>query len=1277
MKKIALAFILSSFLGLSAQVTQKISIDWTQKKKLNNLDSSVEIPQFNLQNFFYNDVEKTLYYYKKFPSNGVLEENNFQISLVNYESISENELGDLNKDNIPNTINFELKNNIAREKLFYTIKFSPIIKTAEGFKKVTSLTFSTNSSRNSQIQVMSSFDEISNSVLNDGPLYRFFVEKSGVYRLTRGFLQQLGFNTNVNPRKIKIYGNGGRMIPLRNSVPYPVDLAENAIQIVGEEDGVFDNQDFILFYAEGVDNWSEENQSNLNLYDNRSYYYITSQGGDGKRIENLETPSSGNITSITTFDDYQFYEKDLVNIGRLGRKWFGEQFNINESQTFTLNFPNIVTSVPVKATIQVAAVSFSTSNFEFKANGQTFSTTSVFPVTASGPIFQERTIATTFSGAETIDLNVVFDNNGVPSANGYLNYINLVAKRNLRGYGKQFRFQYDDAISTLGIGEFIFSEPQSITQVWDITDIYNTKRVENINPNGFTFRANLGEIRKYITVVPNDYFTPSFSNPALVSRQNLKGTIFNNEQGQFQDIDYLIITPNFLKSEADRLANFHRTNSNLNVKVVTLDPIYQEFGSGKQDIGAIRNFVKYVYFNASTPEKRVKYLNLFGDASFDFKNRIINNTNIVPIYHSVNSNSLFSSICSDDFFGMMDFNEGNVESFGQELDIAVGRMLVSTIQQAKEMVDKVIQYYAPESYGRWRNNFSLISDDVDLDWEGSIQGGIDNLGDQISTQKPFVNVFKYHADSYLQETSAGGNRYPKLRQDIINAFEQGSLVFNYFGHGGEDGLAQERIYEKTDAQNLNNPFRYPLFVTVTCELTRFDNPFRQTAGEFTYWNPNGGAISMVTTVRQIGVQQGLVINDFLAANLYGFNSNEEITIAEALRRSKNEYNSPLLMVFYIGDPALQLAIPKPKIVLTHINNVPVSESTFIFNALSFATLKGEVRDENGNQLLENYNGEVAIQIFDKNLNRDTLGNDGTTLNGNLIILNFNELGETIFRGNATVTNGIFEFSFVVPKDIRIPIDSGRISFYAKTNNPVLQDQTGFNTDIQVGGINKSAPEDNVGPTVRLYMNDETFINGGITNESPIFLAFLEDENGINTASGIGHDIVAILDGDESNPFILNDYYETELNNYRKGIVRFPFRNLSVGLHTITFKAWDVYNNPITAEIQFVVVGDDTVTLTNVLNYPNPFVSYTQFWFTHNKPFEPLDVQVQIFTITGKVVKSINQTVVTEGFLSREITWDGRDDFGDKIGKGVYVYKLTVRSRLSNKTAEKIEKLVIL
>lgn len=1287
MKKFLLLYIILNCVFSTAQNAVSVDVTWQEGKLLDLGSHQLNIPHFQQKNFFFDDVKQSIYYNHKFSITSPIDENSFKIASLVYENISQNQLGDLSIKNIPNQLNVTLKNGKARDLLQALLTFSPIIRTNEGFKRVKSFTLTYSNSTAYQQRNETSFDfsTIQNSALATGDWYRFYVEKSGVYKISRNFLSQLGMNTNVDPRNIKIYGNGGRMIPLLNSIEYPSDLAENAILFVGEDDGIFNPEDYILFYAEGTDNWNTESATNLNLFEDKSFYYVTVQGGSGKRITTTSQPSDPATTIFTTFDDYQFYEKDLTNIGRIGRTWYGEQFSSQTPLSIDFSFPNIASNTSIQLTVTSGAVSLSSSSLAINAGGQQQNINFSAIPTYSSTLFSSGSTTLTIPSTQELSVELTYNNNGVPSARGFLNYIIAKSKRNLQGYGKQFRFQNESAANLIGVGEFQLTNASTIPQVWDITDIYNTTKYENEGNSTFSFKVNLGEIRKYIAVDPSDYYNPLRESQSKVVNQDIKGTIFNNAQGQFQDIDYIIVTPTNLLSEAERLANFHRNYSNLNVKVVTLDKIYQEFSSGKQDVGAIRNLMKYVYFNASNDSKRVKYLNLFGDASFDYKNRIPNNTNIVPVFHSLNSESLLSSTMTDDFYGMMDPHEGrminqsNLPGF-EALDIAVGRMLVSSTQQAREMVDKVIQYHDINSYGRWRNNFTLVSDDVDESWEAQIQSGIDNLGNTINTEKPFVNVLKFHSDSYIQEASAGGQRYPKLKQELLNAIQNGSLVFNYFGHGGEDQLASERIFGKTEAQNLNNQYRYPLIVTVTCEFTRFDNPYRQTAGEFTYWNPSGGAISLITTTRQIGVTTGQSINEGFSSFLYGYgpNSNEETTIAEALRRAKNAYNSQTLMVFYIGDPALKLAIPKPKIILTKVNDVPTESSTLVFNALSKVKLSGEVRDINGDALLSNYNGDIAVQIFDKSINRNTLANDNTRDgSNNLIIMNFQTLGETIFRGNATVTNGLFEIEFIVPKDISIPVGNGRISFYAKSASPVLQDQTGYDTSILIGGINENAPEDNIGPRVRLYMNDESFISGGITNASPIFLAFLEDENGINTASGIGHDIVAILDGDENNPYLLNDYYETELNNYTKGKVRFPFRDLAPGLHTITFRAWDVYNNPVTAEIQFIVVGDETISLTNVLNYPNPFVSYTQFWFSHNRPFEPLDVQVQVFTITGKIVKTINQVINTEGFLSREITWDGRDDFGDKIGKGVYVYKLTVKSNLTNKKVEKIEKLVIL
>ena len=1285
-KKIFAVLVLFLFsITIFAQNKEAIKIDW----KLSNysiLEKQYVFPSFQEKFYDVDLVNKKLFFKSNFISSST---NTIRLIDFKTEVISEKDLYDLEKNKLEPKINFQTAFSKAREDFYISYSFNPIYIENGIIKRVISFEYEiVNSQRNS---INSTFTQnIENSVLATGDWYRFYVEKSGVYKISKGFLESLGFNTNVDPRNIRIYGNGGRMVPLLNSISYPMDLEENAIQIIGEEDGNFSSQDYILFYAEGTDTWSAENRTHLNLFADKSYYYVTSSLGTGKRIQESIQPTGTPSLNFTVFDDYKFYEKDLFNPGKIGRKWLGDQFGIDNEKTFEFNIPNIVTSSPVKFYANLASASFGNSNFQVQVNQQTIGNVNFLSLSNVDFVSAvENFLETTFSASSpNITVKLTYSNGGVPASRGYLDYIILEAKRNLTGYGNQFVFRNLEEESNIGVGQYTISNASSISQVWDVSDIYNAKKYSN-NQATFSYKVNLGQSKKYIAVDVNDYFNPLKESNSKVINQNLKGTIFNSSQGTLEDVDYIIVTPSFLYGQAEKLANFHRNNSGLKVRTVTLESIYQEFSSGKQDVAAIRNFVKYIYNNASTTQNRIKYVNLFGDASFDYKNRIPNNTNIVPVFHGLNplanmtnntSNySILTTFMSDDFFGLMDDNEGQMLPNGSEgIDIAVGRMVASTPQEADDVVNKVIHYYDEKSYGRWRNSYVVLTDDADSESDSSLQFGLNGMIDNLNNNYPFINAKKIHTDAYVQEVSAGGNRYPKAKQDFVDAIELGALVVNYYGHGGEYGFAQERIYEISEALSLNNFNNLPLFITMTCDFSRFDNPYLQTGGEFTFWNPEGGAINLVTTTRLIFVPVASTMNVNFNFFLYPDANNQQVSIGEALRKAKNMNNSDnRRVVFNIGDPAIKLAIPKPKVVLTKINGVDVSQPTDVLNALSYVTLTGEVRNTNDN-LLSSYNGDLAVQIFDKNIQRQTLGNDGVTdSSGNLITMSFTTLGETIFRGNASVVNGKFEFGFVVPKDIKIAEGTGKVSFYAKSAIPSLQDQTGHDFSIKIGGINLNAPEDTTPPTVRLYMNDESFVYGGITNDSPIFLAFLEDEHGINTASGIGHDIVAILDGDELNPYVLNDYYETELDNYQKGNVRFPFRDLEPGLHTITFKAWDVYNNLITSEIQFIVVGNDDITLSNVLNYPNPFVSYTEFWFNHNRPFEMLDVQVQIFTITGKVVKTINQSVLTEGFLSREIKWDGRDDFGDKIGKGVYVYKLTVVSTIDGKKSEKHEKLVIL
>lgn len=1276
--------------------SKTFNISWEGEKVLSTGTSTLKVPAFD-DTFFSFDETSGLQFIAQWEVNRPLNEVNVNLTNVTYAPISAAELLDLDRALIPSKLTYSLENSNARQNRFAYFTLKPIVKRGNGsYSKVVSFTLNYRlSSQTAQENRFSAKTflrkNVSNSVLNSGQWFRFFIDTTGVFRLNKGFLESLGVPTNgLDPRTIRIYGNGGDMIPFSNAVSQPFDVQENAIKVVGEGDGVFDNNDYVLFYGVGPRGFNEESITHINAYTDKTYYYINIGTGPGKRIQSMPQPTGTATTQINTFQDYKFHEEDIHNVGTIGRRWFGKRFNIESRQTFNFNFPDIVTSEPINVRVLVAAASSTRTFMDVSVNDQELRRLS-FGTTSSTIVGNSTGLNTNLNATgENIVVTLNYNNSGNPTAIGYLDFISIEATRALNFRNTQFQFRNADVAARSGIAEYTITNTSRLSEVWDVTDMFNvTSAVNTTSATTFSFKANMGEERTYVAVTPADFFQPQRDRITRVDNQNIKGTIFTNADGVFQDIDYLIVAPNTMLSQASRLADINKAQYNLNVKVVGLDQIYNEFSTGNQDIGAIRNLVKYVYDNASAPERRLKYLCLFGDGSYDYKDRIPNNTNIVPSWHSYSSFSLTNSFVSDDFYGMMDENEGTMSN-RDRLDIAVGRILADTPQRANDLIAKIETYYAEQSFGRWRNNYLVVSDDVDEDWEGIIQGTTDEVGNEVGENRDFINVLKIHTDAFQQESSAGGDSYPEVVSQLTNMINNGALVVNYFGHGGEEGLAEERILTVPNIDNFKNAFKLNCFVTVTCEFTKFDNPFRQTAGEFTYWNKDAGAVSLITTTRQVFVTFGIDFNRALGKHLFNFSANgstaqpELPSIAESLRLTKIDpriaSGSQRRLVFYIGDPAMRLALPESSIRLTQLNDVPLAQATDTLKALSRVKLSGEVTDINGNPL-QNYNGVVSTTIYDKFENRQTLANDNTRNNGEIIRLDFQTLGAVLYRGQSSVTNGQFDVEFVVPKDIRIPVGAGRVSFYAR-NSQRLEDQSGADiSNLLIGGVNEDAEVDDIGPVISIFMNDESFVSGGITNQSPILIVRLEDPNGINTIGGIGHDIVGILDGDETNPILLNDFYETEVDDFTRGTVTFPFRDLEPGLHTLTLKAWDVFNNSSTSEIQFTVFNENQeLVINNVLNYPNPFVNYTEFWFNHNSS-DVLDVSVQIFTVSGKLVRTLNgQTtagIVSTSNLSRDIVWDGRDDFGERIGKGVYIYKLTVKSNTLNKTVEKIEKLVIL
>ena len=1272
MKKILFGIIIFVSVNVWGQ-SKHFEINWQlgtlQKNKTLQPDDYV---LFQEKNYQYTPVN--IIFSQVWKSPEMIDENSVKLQQVKFSPVDKNLINKLKLKELKNTFQPVLKTSYARNDIFATLEINTIIHRNGQYYKLDKFDLQYSyKPQNRQVHTQNIYD----SRWATGSWYKFKIDKSGVYKLTKSFLESLGINVdNLNPHKIKIFGNGGKVMPLLNSTPYPEDITELAIEVAGEQDGRFDNDDYILFYGQSDKEWSDEYDSNLNVYTENTYYYVQIDDQDGKRIQPYQTPSGTPVEIFNDYLAYKFYEKDKVIFTNMGRKVFDEPLDLNGSNTknYSFNFENRDLSKPVYYKVKAATNKGATS-FQIKINGQSagqvgFNTVGTYSLGTDIEKTGNLVLAN-----DPIKITLTYNNGGFFDAHLYLEYINVQAYCHLEQSGKQFRFYHPDADNGTGIAAYHFSNAGNITRIWDITDIYNPGFINNAQ-SSFDIKFNKEDHKRFIAIDKDDYFSPEKIDNTLQDNQNLHKDLFYHT-GQFQDLDYIIVTPSFLYNKAEQFAELHRQRG-MNVYVAQLQKIYNEFGNGQQDIAAIRNMIKYVYNNASAPDKKLKFVMLFGDATNDFKNVIPENlltngqnSNIVPIFESLKSFDLVGTVGSDDFYAMMDDNEGLLSTSSEKPDIAVGRMLVRNQAEAEVMYHKYQHYLSEETKRNWRTFVTLWSDDADAGHPGdtSFVTNTEGIAQKLKQTHPEFNISKIYQDAYLQVNTPGGPRYPDAKRDLFNRFETGTLILAYIGHGNQSTLAHEIMLNMNDVNQLHNFDRLPLMTTMTCEFARFDDATRETAAEHLLWNDKGGVLEMVSTIREIWTSNARNMNTDFYDALFGMGTGMTGEIirnpAEALRMAKvyttagyGKFN-----IAFLGDPGFELGFAKPKIVLNSINNKP----TDTLKALKHIIVKGEIQDDTGN-VMTNFNGTINPIIFDKYQSDETLDNDQ-----NGFTLQYEKLGPKLFQGKADVTNGQFQFEFVVPKDIDLTYGKGRLSFYAGNGT---EEKIGYDESIVVGGVDENAADDNKPPVIKAYMNDRNFVSGSITDANPYLLLDLSDENGINTIGGIGHDITAYLDDNQTDVFILNDFYETENNTYQRGNVRYRLFDLKPGWHTLHIKAWDVYNNSGTTEISFQVIENKELKLDRVLNYPNPFTDYTEFWFNHNHPFENLDVMVQVFTISGKLVWQHRESVITDGFLSRDITWDGRDNFGNKLAKGVYVYKLSVRTA-TGKTAQKIEKLVIL
>ena len=1078
-----------------------------------------------------------------------------------------------------------------------------------------------------------------NSVLSFGDWYKLGVSNDGIYKLSYNDLQDLNIQlTDLDINSIKIYGNGGGMLPHLNSDFRDNDLEENAVFIYDyNNNGFFNSDDYILFYGESPHKWIYNTSTSLfdykdHLYSDECYYFLTvDKSSSGKRIS--YKPQIINYTSIVnSFNDYKFHESNFENLIESGRDWYGERFGIIDNQTFSFNFPNLIFNHPINISTSVAARSLNSSFFTVNINSDFISNINISNIVYDYATEYAKKATNTDSYTSNVDqLDVELKYNySENNAIGWLDRIELNARRSLRMNTGFLNFRDVESVGSSEVGKFEITNSNSSTSVWNVTDPKNIKMMNtNLNGSVLSFIDSIYSLNHYCA------FNNSFAKP------NLLGKIENQNLHNINlDVNYVIVShPSFL-SEANRLVEIHEYYDNLNSVVVTPQQIYNEFSSGMQDVVAIRDFLRMLYKRQNS---KLDYTLLFGDGSYDNKNRIANNTNFIPTFQSKNSLSPVHSFVTDDFFALLDDDDGDLIS--DLVDIGIGRFPAKSLNEAKNLVDKVERYYSEESLGDWRNSITFIADDGDAKDGNLHMSDANKLADLLDTNNQNVNIEKIYLDNYLQESTPGGPRSPDAQQAINRSIDNGTFLINYSGHGGPLGWTQERILEIDQINNWTNKYRLPLFMTATCKFSCFDNPAKTSAGELVLLNPDGGAIALLTTTRLVYAFPNYKLNENFM-NVFCEKINGEFpTLGQLFKKTKvlsgsntNSRNFTLL-----GDPALRLSYPKYNIETTDISDT--------LKALEEVTISGKVTDSDG-ILLSDFNGVVYPTVFDKEITSLTLGQESCTP------MPYRNQNNIIYKGEASVYNGEFSFSFIVPKDIENNYALGKVSYYGV--NALQEDASGHDDSFVIGGLADNVIYDYQGPSVSLFMNTRDFVSGGMTNANPILLADINDFSGVNTVgNGIGHDIIAILDNNTSNPFILNDYYTSDLDNYKSGVVSFPFQDLAPGEHTITLKIWDVFNNSSEKVISFYVTDGDIFTISNFLNYPNPFINNTEFYFQHNQSNQNLNVSIEIYSITGQHIKTLEDNFYDTGYRIGPINWNGSNKYDQPISAGLYIAKLNI------------------
>ena len=1105
------------------------------------------------------------------------------------------------------------------------------------------------------------------SALTSGNIIKLRVSETGIHMIPYDSLKVWG----LEAEDVCVLGYGGAMLSENFMDKRYDDLPPVSIYIHKGADNIFNSGDYILFYAQGPVRWTMDANGDWrhiqNPYSNYGYYFVS----DNRALQRMITLSDkqydeSNAEDVDWYVANHVHEQDLVNLIDLtgasggGREFYGETLN-QQNKTLTLTFPtqHVRTDIQARCHVRMAAYATASTPIKISYAGDHI-TRRIASVSLSNnetkAIVDSATMRVRPSSTSQQEITIHLNSTGAGSA--YLNYVELNIPCDMVMTGNQMVITNTQQLNDKPAIRYHLEGAIAQTQIWRVTEGVFVEQMPATYSNGtLTWIGDNTRAEEYVAINPA---ANGWKRPATI------GKVTNQNLHALENIDYIIISPSEFIAPAERLARKHEQMDNLTWAVVSDEQVYNEFSSGTPDASAYRWFMKMLYDRAGgNAVKCPKYLLLMGKGSYDNR-RIFKPTvsgeNVLLTYQAHNSTVEPMAYGTDDYFGFLEDNagvkDGNFNETRALMNISVGRLPVRTLQEANEVVEKICTYIDDKTCGKWKSQVVFLADDGNNGLHvKTAEAGAERLR---TNNKDFV-VNKIYLDAHTQEVNAAGESYPLAKNQFDNFINSGMLFFNYSGHGGYNNITNELFMRINDIKRMNNANQAFWFLA-TCSFSHFDGG-KTSAGEEAVLNPYGGAIGVLSACRTVYAGQNTVLNTNLCDTIFGHQNpfDYQMTIGDATRIAKNMSPGDANKMAYIllGDPALRINYPTDYQIKT-------TSTLDTVRALSIQTIKGYI-ETSDHDTAHWFNGKLDVTVYDKMQEIVTRDND-EMVEEDKVKIPYKDYPNTLFVGQTDVINGIFEVTFMVPKDIRYNYGNGRIVYYAydKDNH---QEAIGHYEDFVIGGSSTVIAQDTIGPELNIYLNNAYFQSGGETHEYPHFYAEIYDENGINTAgTGIGHDLLMMIDDDANKTYVLNAYFQAQNNSYQQGIVSYKMTEQEEGAHTLTFRAWDLYNNSSTASLNFQVVKGLDPRLYNITTYPNPVASngILNIIINHDRPDDIAESTIYLYDISGKIMHVHTQRG------NAPIQWNISEL---NTPAGIYIYQVNIKTATSNYVS-KAGKLII-